>query len=199
MAGVPLSLFRMYDSRDKSVGDFGFGWRLDFQALHVRANRVQGTAWEVTASGGFFPTYSLVGDDQHKISVTLPNGKVEDFDLTITPNQQQLVPLDFATASYTPRPGVLGALAIAGNNGVFINGSQPGPVEILDDSSFETFDPDTFQYTSADGATIVVSKTSGVQSITDLNGNTLTVTSTGITHSAGQSIAFVRDTQNRIT
>ncbi len=29
MAGIPIQVVRRYDSRDKTVGEFGYGWRLD--------------------------------------------------------------------------------------------------------------------------------------------------------------------------
>src|SRR5262249_33508493 len=38
-----------------------------------------------------------------------------------------------------------------------------------------------------------------LQSLTDLNGNRLTVTSAGIKHSSGKGVSFVRDALNRIT
>jgi len=28
LAGLPIQIVRTYDSRDKSIGDFGFGWSL---------------------------------------------------------------------------------------------------------------------------------------------------------------------------
>ena len=199
MAGLPLSVIRLYDSRDKTVGDFGVGWRIDLRSLRLRVNRLQGTGWQVNKSGGFLPVYSLVGTDQHKVSVTLPTGKVEEFDLTITPGQQTLFPLQFVTASYTPRAGSLGTLRLLGSDSLFVNGSQPGSVELLDDSTFEPFDPDSFEYTTADGAVVVMSTVTGLQSMRDLNGNTVTFGPGGITHSAGRSVVFTRDAQERIT
>jgi hypothetical protein len=39
MAGIPISVVRSYDSRDKTRGDFGIGWRLDVQSLRLRVDR----------------------------------------------------------------------------------------------------------------------------------------------------------------
>ena len=50
MAGLPITVNRVYDSRDKRPGDFGFGWRLDVQTLRVNANRVLGDGMD-TARG----------------------------------------------------------------------------------------------------------------------------------------------------
>ena len=62
LSGIPITVNRVYDSRDKRQGDFGVGWRLDVQTLRVRVNRGQGDGWQVNRSGGFFPTYTLVAD-----------------------------------------------------------------------------------------------------------------------------------------
>src|SRR5262249_13617815 len=47
LSGLPITLQRTYDSRDKAVGDFGVGWRLGLETLRVRANREQGSGWQV--------------------------------------------------------------------------------------------------------------------------------------------------------
>ena len=114
LSGLPITINRVYDSRDKGKGDFGIGWRLDIQTMKVSVNRVQGTGWQVNKSGGFIPTYSLAGTDEHKVSITLPDGKIEEFDLTPSPSSSQLFPLEFLTAAYTARSGTLGHLVPLG-------------------------------------------------------------------------------------
>ena len=138
VARIPIAIDRVYDSRDKAVGDFGVGWRLDLQTLRLRVNREQGSAWNVNRSGGFSPTYSFAAADQHKVSVTFPDGKVEEFDLTLSPASSLIFPLQFVTASYTPRVGTPGTVQALGNNGLFVFGSQPGPVTLVDDFDFFT-------------------------------------------------------------
>jgi RHS repeat-associated protein len=196
VSGLPITINRTYDSRDKRKGDFGVGWRLDVQTMRVRANRVQGTGWQVNKSG---LNFLLVSADQHKISLTLPDGRVEEFDLQITPSASFLLPLQTVTASYAPRPGTLGTLIPLDNPNLVIFDNQPGPVELLDDLTFNLYNPQTFRYTSVDGREFVINKITGVQSVRDLNGNTLTFGVNGIIHSAGKSIAFTRDAQGRIT
>ena len=46
---------------------------------------------------------------------------------------------------------------------------------------------------------LIISKTEGLKSITDRNGNTVTFSPTGIAHSAGLSISMQRDFKNRVT
>ena len=36
VAGIPMTIRRTYDSRDKSVGDFGVGWTLDVVNVEVQ-------------------------------------------------------------------------------------------------------------------------------------------------------------------
>src|SRR4029078_1633750 len=61
------------------------------------------------------------------------------------------------------------------------------------------FNPTLFQFTAQDGYAYVIDEKEGLKSMSDPNGNTLTVTEDGIIHSSGKSIQFVRDGQGRIT
>ncbi len=199
VAGIPITITRVYDSRDKTSGDFGFGWRLDLQTLRLRVNREQGSGWQVNKSGGFFPTYTLVPNQSHVVSITLPDGKVEQFDLSTEPSSQLLFPLDFVTPVYKARPGTLGKLRPL-SGGIFVSGSQPGAVTLLDDGDFFTvYNPTTFEYSTPEGRVFIINKDSGVQKVSDANGNSLTIGTTGIMHSSGKGITFTRDSQGRIT
>lgn len=199
VAGIPITVTRTYDSRDKGQGDFGIGWRLGVRSLRVRANREQGTGWEVQKIGGALGSFVLVGADQHKVSLTLPNGKVEEFDLVITPTVSPLVPLETVTASYVARPGTLGTLTALADNDLLVIGNQPGEVELVGFSNADTYDPTLFRYVSGEGTVFDVDRTTGVQKLQDRNGNTLTIGANGIVHSSGKSITFARDGAGRIT
>jgi YD repeat-containing protein len=196
VAGLPITVVRTYDSRDKGVGDFGVGWRLDVQTLRLRVNREHGSAWRVERSGFF--TFTLVPTDTHKVSITLPDGKVEEFDFTPTPGSQQ-GPILALTAAYTPRPLTRGTLVPLGERSLVILDGQPGPVDLLLESDLSLYDPQAFAYTTPEGQHIIIDRRAGVQSVRDLNGNTLTFGPTGITHSAGPGITFTRDPLGRIT
>src|SRR4030095_15557096 len=45
VAGVPMEVTRTYDSRDKRVGDFGFGWTLGLRNIRVEKAGVIGLKW----------------------------------------------------------------------------------------------------------------------------------------------------------
>ncbi len=55
------------------------------------------------------------------------------------------------------------------------------------------------RFTSEDGTAYVIDQRSGLQSLSDPNGNTLTIGAGGIMHSSGKSITFNRDSLGRIT
>ncbi len=197
MSGIPITVTRTYDSRDKQKGDFGVGWRLDVQTLSISANRIQGTAWETVPAG--LSTLQLVPTDVHTISLTLPNGRAELFDMAVNPSISGLGgSFGSVQVSYVPRSGTLGNLQIVGNDFVNVVGG-PEEVVLVDDSNFTTFNPRRFRYIAADGSRVVLHTDNGVESVTDASGNTLTFSPSGIVHSAGKSVTFQRDGMGRIT
>lgn len=194
LAGIPLAIDRVYDSRDKRSGDFGFGWRLELQQLRVRANRVLGTGW-TTQQSGF--NVQLVPLDVHKVSVTLPSGKVEEFDLQLSPTQAPFSLDATQVVGFQPRPGTLGRLEALADGDLLV---IPAGAEVeLTDFGINTYDPVRYRYTAPNGTAFVVHRTNGVESITDANGNVLTVGPGGITHSSGRGVTFTRDGSARIT
>ena len=86
---------------------------------------------------------------------------------------------------------------------VLAAGSVPGLVDLAEFSG-EFYNPSRFQYTSAEGDVYEIDEHEGLQRMTDRNGNTLLVTTNGITWtnaSTGRSLAitFQRDALSRIT
>jgi RHS repeat-associated protein len=198
LSGIPITINRTYDSRDKGKGDFGIGWRLDIQTLRIRPNREQGSGWVVNHPGGALGAFSLARVGDHKVSLTLPGGKVEVFDMVVNPSVSPLVPLQTTTASYIPRAGTLGSLLSLSDNDLLVVGNQPGDITLTTFNG-DTYNPKLFTYITADGTRIDIDRTKGVEKVQDLNGNALTFGPTGILHSSGKSVPFTRDAQGRIT
>ena len=201
VAGLPIQVVRTYDSRNKTAGDFGVGWRLDLTTVTLATNGPLGNNWVGTNSGGLFANYCINPSSSHVVTITFADGTVFQFQPTLNPACQQLAPLSqknvtFATISTTP-PNA--SLAIVGSNLTFIDGSFPGAITLLDLDDVTTFNPDLYQLTMPDGRVLRISQSSGLQSMTDPNGNKLTVSASGITHSSGKSVSFVRDQTGRIT
>jgi RHS repeat-associated protein len=193
-AGIPVVVDRTYDSRDKARGDFGVGWRLGFNTLRLRTNRVLGTGWVRVVSG---PMVTLTPTSEHRVSVTLADGRVEMFDMQVSPTSN-LGSLGFTNVvGFPARPGTLGRLeALANSSLLIVSGGQED--ELVDDSTLNTYDPQLYRYTASDGTQFEISPRDGVRKVTDANGNTVTFGPAGILHSSGKNVLFTRDPQGRI-
>ncbi len=195
MSGLPITVVRTYDSRDKKQGDFGVGWQQGFNTMRLRTNRVPGTGWVRNVAGAFV---NLAPTAEHKVSLTLPDGRVQEFDMIVSPTSN-IGSLDFTNVTgYQPRAGTQGQLQALGNNSLLIVnvGAQ---VELVDDTTLKTFEPPLYRYTAQDGTQFEIHITDGVKKITDRNGNNVSFGPGGIIHSAGKSVIFARDMKGRIT
>ena len=201
VAGLPIQVVRTYDSRRRSSpADFSYGWTLDVKTANINESVAIGGQWTETTTGGTFPTYCLQPNQAHVLTVTLPEGTTYQFNQTLTPSCQQLVPILQTTIGFAPTgstpPNV--GLAMIANNVVVVNGTLGG-VTLLDADGISTLGPDQYILTLPDGRTLHLSRQFCLKSLSDLNGNTLTVTAAGITHSSGKSVIFSRNAAQLIT
>src|SRR5204862_6101102 len=100
---------------------------------------------------------------------------------------------------YTAEPGCLVSLNATGDNcsGVMLN--YGGQYECGISNPGQAYQASGYTYTDPYGRVYTIGPDGALQSLKDLNGNTLTVTANGITSSNGLSVPFVRDGQGRIT
>nr|WP_269454730.1 PASTA domain-containing protein [Methylomonas koyamae] len=174
LAGVPITITRRYDTLDLSKGDFGAGWRLSV-AGNVRDGRPNGQPF----------AYGT------RVFVTLPDGQRVSF--KFMPTVPSFLFPWIQNVVFTPDAGVYDKLEAVGQDMVM---SFSG----LYYAGFtDVFNPRTYKLTRPDGTVYVIDEFSGLDSITDSNGNQLVFGAAGITHSSGESIQFARDGQNRIT
>ena len=199
MMGLPIQVIRTYDSRDKRTGDFGVGWTLGIRNVRVEKNNVLGLRWYQTRSNTFIPQYCIEPTRPHIVTVTMPDGKVNKFEARPERRCQQGAPIRETSIVFTPQAGTQGTLSVSGDNTVFVAGSVPGPVDLLAYDGTGIFDRTQFVYTAKDGTRFTINQGSGLQSLRDTNGNTVTVSANGIVHSSGKSIVFERDFLGRIT
>ncbi len=195
VAGIPIVVQRSYDSRRHEQGAFGYGWELGIQTLQIRLSGILGEGWSVVHPG---LSFALQPASQHTVSVLLPGGAVDVFDLVPDPAVSPLIPFFSVHARYQPRPGTRGTLEPLDNPYLVILDAQPGPVHLLDDTTFEDYDPRRFRYTSPDGTSFVVATDDGLESYADANGNQLVIDAAGIHHSSGTEVTFQRDDVGRI-
>jgi large repetitive protein len=194
-AGIDLDVVRRYDSRDSAVGDFGAGWSLDIGGLDLSVSPDQGDGWDLVP--GRFGSTQLVPTANHLVTIEMPDGRTEFFRLTPSPTVSPFRPLPQTSARYSPLPGTTGSLALLGDTNLDVIPGSFG-VQLLD-ASFDVFDPGRLRYTTQDGTQVVFDEERDVESITDPNGNTITIDDDGIRHSSGPSVTFARDSLGRIT
>lgn len=204
LAGLPISITRTYDSRDKTVGDFGIGWQLDVGSIKTQENRPLGVAWRQTVHGSFIRTYLLEPVNPPIVSVTWPDGHVERFLMDVMPSQQALLPIDFISGvRFTALAGTSSSLRVIGDTSGYYDGGAPGTGNLYFYSS-DVLDPDNYVLTTKDGTEYTfagnqASRTSKLQSIEDASGNRLQITLNGIFHSSNKNVTFERDEAGRIT
>jgi YD repeat-containing protein len=106
---------------------------------------------------------------------------------------------DETFASYTAEPGLTGTLTpqLDEANCPFGLMARDGSMWLCSTGSL--YSPLGYTYTDASGTQYSINANGALQSITDIGGNSLTVTPLGITSSTGLSVPFVRDSSNRIT
>lgn len=203
MAGLPMEVARTYDSRDTRKGDFGAGWTLGLRNVRLEKSGVLGDNWEETVTQGFLPTFCLQPTKVPLVSVTFPDGRLFKFQASLNTQCQLIVPFEFATVNFTQlsgSPGTQGATLVAlDDTDVFVIGEHPGDVDLISAETVDVYNPTRFRMTTADGTSYIIDEKAGLQSVRDLNNNTLTISPQGIIHSSGRSITFTRDSQNRIT
>jgi RHS repeat-associated protein len=121
------------------------------------------------------------------------NGQRETFYLQ--PQPQNIFFAWILYAQYVPQPGLHGTLTSDGCSPVW---SLNGSFNCL--LSTTPYQPTTYVYTDPSGRVYTISANGQLQSIKDLNGNTLTIAANGITSSVnGVVVPFVRDGAGRIT
>lgn len=195
LSGLPIQVVRTYDSREKRSRDFGFGWTLDVHQGSYRNNRTPGDGWRIVKA--FLPCQSTQETKPHLTTIRLSDRETYRFRLRLT-SPAITAGGCFAQASFAfvdgPVPG--STLSILGNTNVFYANESS---EVVDAESFTTYEPQTVRLTTRDGRVFDLNLSDGVTRLADANGNELHVTPTGITHSDGTGIPFIRDAQGRIT
>lgn len=196
VSGIPISVTRTYDSRNKSKGDFGVGWTLGISDIRLSESCIPGENWVQTRVGGMIPTYYITPSKQHIVTVTYPDGRTDKFQMVLNPSSSQIVPIEQTTVSFSPLPNTFSKLESLDDTECLVTGNE-GPVELVD-FDFNIFNPNRYKLTSEDGTVFIINQNSGLESITDTNGNTISIGSGSIIHSSGKSANFARDSQGRI-
>ena len=196
--GVPITVKRTYDSRTRNRKmDFGYGWNLEVEVAGTYVNnRKPGLGWSITSSGGWFPMPCSNANELESHITEIRFSDTEFYRFAFIPgNVPALSSICEGYATYDQIGGVPGAnLQIIGNNNwYYISG------ELVDSDTFNTFEPRNVRLTTRDGRQYDLDLYDGVTRIADSNGNSVSISDSGIVHSSGKSISFIRDAQGRLT
>jgi hypothetical protein len=192
-SGIPILITRTYDTqRAPERLDFGYGWSVDYQNVVLRKNTTLGLQWDVIKQTGQFDL-CLRPRGKRKLNIRLPGGETARFEAV---NQTecafaQVPPVDII---FNPLPGTTVKLEAINHGPIIAQGGQ-----LYDVDHFAPFDPQEFKLTTEDNFVFYLKQGVGIQRVADPYGNTLDYTANGLIHSSGQSIAFERDSQKRIT
>jgi RHS repeat-associated protein len=197
VSGLPIQVIRTYDSRDKRSGDFGAGWTLQISDVRLEETGLVGRGWTTVQVGLF--NVCIVPVRPHVITVALSNGTLYEFQPVLTPECAFGAAPDFVDITFEPLPGTHATLTSLEGTGAFVVPAPSGGVELVGFFSGSVFDANLYRLTTREGQTLRIDQGSGLQSLTDLNGNSLTVSAAGLVHSSGKGISFLRDGAGRIT
>jgi RHS repeat-associated protein len=191
--GMPISLVREYDSRVTN-GDFGPGWSLPQSNVRAGATDTLGKDWLQQSGGGLFRTYWLIPQKRKEVVIRFSDTDVDRFVMKISPATSLLVPYGHLTPEvyFQPIDGTQGGLVALDENSVCLYISDQ-----LLNFDFEVYNPQWFKVTRRDGSVYVIGPR-GLESMTDVNGNTTTYANDGIHSSSGVSMSFERGSGNRI-
>ena len=194
IGGLNMTVNRMYDSRNKKSGDFGYGWTMDLQGLKLYELGDITTGYSQEQTGSVYSTgYQLVETEEHDIVITYGDGSYDRFELVMTPSRQALVPLQETKLSYNcvTNPNI--SLEILCDTSAIIDGSSLG---FYDDSMYDTL---SYKLTTQTGVELYIRGDIGLYKIVDTSGNVVTVDKNGYHSTDGKSITLTRDEKGRIT
>jgi len=202
VADLPVTVVRTYDSRNKTAGDFGTGWSMSLQDIRITESCVPGLYWKQETSGSDLNLkYNFKEIKPHTIAVLYPDGRTEEFGVKLNPSSLPYIAIKRTTVSFEPKSGTLSKLEALDVDSNCIVDPKGGSAYELYTSSIipELYNPNRYKLTTKDGNEFIINQKSGVESIKDINGNTVTFTSEGVVHSSGKSIKYIRDKEGRIT
>ena len=187
LAGIPITVQRVYDSRDRNRrGDFGHGWSLGLADARILET---GKKW----GAGFDDTTLSI---RSRVYLTGPDGRRVGFSLAPRFRSGGFFGIANYDMVFQADPGVYDTLET----------DDPGGYSVLRDGSIGValfggilgFDPDTYRLRTRDGLVYHYQQPGGLRRVEDRNGNFLTYERDGIRHSQGQRIEFRRDSFGRI-
>ncbi len=146
MGGTTVSVNRMYDSRNKSEGDFGIGWTLGVSGVKLIESNPITEGYQMVQSGTKFNTrYEMTETVSHDVTVTYGDGTSDRFEITFSPQRKALAPISELTIGYKCVTNQKVKLEIENDTSAFISG---GNVVFYDESMYDEIN---YKLTTEDG------------------------------------------------
>ena len=199
LGGINLTLSRNYStSKSDKSGDFGYGWSLGLTGLKVyETNPIYEGYYNSLQGSQLSTTYYTTQTKKHYVVVNYGNGETDKFELNLSPNPRPFMTSKQVELTFNCVSNKTSKLEIVGDNKAYFN-SETGE-GILYEDGIDYYNIQKYKITRKDGTVIIYNKTTGVESITDKNGNTITVTENGFEGSNGEKILITKDFEGRIT
>ena len=187
LAGFPLRLIRVYDSlRANEDGELGYGWSLELASTDI------GETVPDTGFGVFGATPFRVGT---RVFITAPGGERVGFTFDPQPGTPGPLGLPYRVA-FQSDPGNYWQLEVPQGNQAFLTLTGDGTVQLF--GTGFPYNPEVYVLIAPDGRRYTVHEDRGMLRAEDPAGNALNFTDSGIAHSSGLQLNFVRDPQGRI-
>ncbi len=193
MGGTTVSMNRMYDNRNKSQGDFGYGWTLGLQGMEIAESGNIAEGYQLVQSGSAFSTgYQMTETISHDVVVTYGDGTSDRFELTFTPERKALIPISEVKLGYKCVTNQKVKLEIVQDSTAYVPGTE---LSFYNEEMYGILD---YKLTTEEGNEIYLNKKMGVYKIVDSVGNVITVDEDGYHSEDGKSITFTRDEEGRV-
>ena len=215
VAGLPITISRMHDSRYGSGNALGYNARLDYESASIQKSGNLATGWNGTKSG---ITYCINEDVNtlHTVTVTLREGETYYFRARVvfTSNggvcaTSLVEPTCFNSIrvryEFAPAIPNFGSLIVSNNPNAAIydefNGNWVSSFIVGRNCSGGQFDPalSAFTFTAPDGTQYRFDSAGKLEQRIDRNSNTLFYASGSISNSNGKIVTLTRDGSSRIT
>ena len=194
VSGIPLQVNRNYDNRNKTSGDFGYGWNLGMQSIRITLNNPLYQGYNQVQRGNkLSTTYYIEQTLNHDITVTYGDGTSDKFSLKLSPERSVYIPISVVKVEFVCATDKTKKLTIDGDNTAILNGNNL----IFEDT--DLLESQNFILTTEDGTKVYISPDKGITKASDNNGNTIEYSKNGLKHSSGYGIVFTRDNKGRIT
>ncbi|HEY9250177.1 MAG TPA: Ig-like domain-containing protein, partial [Rariglobus sp.] len=189
--GLPITLARTYDSRDRRAGDFGPGWHLALGNIRVQKNRHLGNAWwQTPQSGDGFQFYDVLPINERLVTVVMPDGETHRFRAGAYVKNRAGDP-DYSSFSVVVREGLCKFYPVGDTTSTLEpldasnqlydrfwlegTGDQDLYAGEYGDFDFLPYNPTRFRLTTADGTVMLLDEALGLLELQDRTGNRLVI------------------------